>query len=155
MDKSRYACPVSKAFTRDDDGAPEPPLRRPGLEVPVPNFVTADGLRALRAELERGTSEERARLLAEHLATAQTVEPDDRDVVGFGATVTVEDEAGKRSRYRIVGVIEAAPKQGAISWQSPVARSLLDARVGDTVELPRGEVTVVAIDYAEPTAPTG
>jgi transcription elongation GreA/GreB family factor len=138
---------VSKAFTRDDDGAPEAPLRRRGLPVPVPNPVTADGLRALRAELAQGPPEERARELAEHLATAETVEPDDREAVGFGATVTVEDAAGRRLRYRIVGAIESSPRDGAISWQSPVARSLLDARVGDTVTLPAGEVEVLAIEY--------
>jgi transcription elongation factor GreB len=138
---------VSKAFTREDDGAPEVPLQRRGLPVPVPNLVTADGLAALRAELASGSPEERARELAEHLATAQTVEPEDRDAVGFGATVTVEDAEGQRTRYRIVGAIESSPRDGAISWQSPVARSLFDARVGDTVALPRGEVTIVAIDY--------
>jgi transcription elongation factor GreB len=138
---------VSKAFTREDDGAPEVPLQRRGLPVPVPNFVTADGLAALRAELASNPPEERARELAEHLATAQTVEPEDRDAVGFGATVTVEDAEGQRTRYRIVGAIESSPRDGAISWQSPVARSLFDARVGDTVALPRGEVTIVAIDY--------
>jgi transcription elongation factor GreB len=117
------------------------------VPVPVPNVVTADGLRALRAELEGGPSDERARELAEHLATAETVEPADRDAVGFGATVTVEDAAGRRRSYRIVGAIEAAPRDGAISWQSPIARALFDARVGDTVPLPAGEVEVVAIAY--------
>jgi transcription elongation GreA/GreB family factor len=67
--------------------------------------------------------------------------------VGFGASVTVEDAEGQRARYRIVGAIESSPRDGAISWQSPVARSLFGARVGDTVALPRGEVTIVAIEY--------
>ncbi|HVV86653.1 MAG TPA: GreA/GreB family elongation factor [Kofleriaceae bacterium] len=139
---------MSKAFTREDDGAPEPPVRRRGLPVPVPNPVTAAGLRALRAELDAGPPEERARELAEHLATAEVLAaPADRDAVGFGASVTVEDGDGQRHRYRIVGAIEAAPRDGAISWQSPVARALHDARVGDTVTLPRGEVEIVAIDY--------
>jgi transcription elongation GreA/GreB family factor len=138
---------VSKAFTREDDQAPEAPMRRRGVAVPEPNLVTATGLRALRAELERGPSEERARELAEHLATAQTLDPADRAVVGFGAMVTVEDEAGRRRSYRIVGAIEASPGQGAISWQSPIAEALYDARVGDTVELPKGEVEIVAIEY--------
>jgi transcription elongation GreA/GreB family factor len=137
---------VSKAFTREDD-APEVPVRRLGVPVPVPNYVTADGLRVLREELERTPDPERARELADHLHTAETVEPGDRDSVGFGATVTVEDVDGHRARYRIVGAIEASPREGAISWQSPIARSLLDARVGDTVSLPRGDVEVVSIEY--------
>jgi transcription elongation GreA/GreB family factor len=138
---------VSKAFTREDDDAPEPPVRRLGLPVPVPNPVTPAGLRALRAELEAGPPAERANELALHLATAQPLEPGDRTVVGFGATVTVVDEAGRRHRNRLVGAIEAAPRDGAISWQSPIASALADARVGDTVTLPRGDVEIVAIDY--------
>lgn len=123
-------------------------MRRLGVPVPVPNLVTVEGLRRLRAELDAGPGEDRARELAEHLATAETVQPGERDVVGFGAAVTVEDEDGARVTYRIVGAIEAAPREGAISWQSPIARALIDARVGDTVALPKGEVEVVAIDYS-------
>lgn len=139
---------MSKAFTREDDDAPETPVRRRGVPVPVPNIVTAAGLRALRSELERGPSDERARELAAHLATAETVEPTDHEVVGFGATVTVADDAGRQRRYRIVGAIEASPGDGAINWQSPIARALFDARVGETVSLPKGDVEVVAITYA-------
>lgn len=138
---------MSKAFTREDDEAPEPARRRRGVAVPVPNLMTAAGMQALRAELERGASEERAQEIAEHLATAEVLEPADREAVGFGATVTVADEAGRERRYRIVGAIEAAPREGAISWQSPVAEALFEARVGDTVTLPSGEVEVIAIGY--------
>jgi transcription elongation GreA/GreB family factor len=139
---------VSKAFTREDDGAPAEPMRRLGVPVPVPNYVTADGLRALREELDAGgATPERTRELADHLHTAETVEPADHGSVSFGATVTVEDAEGHRARYRIVGAIEASPREGAISWQSPIARSLLDARVGDTVSLPKGDVEVVSIEY--------
>jgi len=139
---------MSKAFTREDDTAPAPPVVRRGVSVPTPNPVTADGLRALRAELAAGASGDRARELADHLATAMVLEPTDRGAVGFGARVTVVDDAGRRSTYRLVGAIEAAPRQGAIHWQSPIAEALHAARVGDTVVLPRGEVEVVAIDYA-------
>jgi transcription elongation factor GreB len=145
---------VSKAFTKEDDDAPAPPPRRRGVPVPegAPNFVTAAGVRALRDEAERlardGGDPDRARELADHLATAEVMDaPADRARVGFGATVTVEDEAGARTRYRIVGAIEAAPRDGAISWQSPIANALWDASVGDSIELPRGAVEVVAITY--------
>lgn len=138
---------VSKAFTKEDDDAPEPPRQRLGVPVPVPNLVTADGLRALRAELEQSPPGDRARELADHLATAEVAEPGERSTVGFGATVTIAHAAGLR-RYRIVGALEAAPREGAISWQSPIAQALLDARVGDTVTLPTGEVEIMAITYA-------
>lgn len=141
---------MSKAFTKEDDGAPEPPPRRRGIPVPtdVPNYVTAAGARALRAELEASPSKERVQEISEHLATAIVMEPpEDRARVGFGAKVTVEDEDGKRTTYRIVGAIEADPKAGAIYFQTPIAEALHDAQVGDSVTLPRGDVGIVAIDY--------
>ena len=122
------------------------------MPVPVPNFMTAAGAAAARAELERLTRDagdpDRIRELSDHLATAQVVTPEDRDVVGLGATVTVEDESGKRTTYRLVGAIEADPKRGWLSWQTPIANALWGARVGDSIELPRGgEVEIVAIAY--------
>ena len=144
---------MSKAFTREDDDAPELPTPRRGVAVPVPNPITAAGLRALRAELAAGPTGARAAELAEHLATAITVEPTERDAVGFGASVTVVDDAGRRRTYRIVGAIEAAPRDGAIHWQAPIAAALHAARVGDTVTLPRGDVEVVAVDYPDDPAP--
>lgn len=143
---------MSKAFTKEDDDAPVPLARRRGVPVPVPNFMTAAGVAAARAELERLTRDagdpDRIRELSDHLATAQVVTPEDRDVVGLGATVTVEDESGKRTTYRLVGAIEADPKRGWLSWQTPIANALWGARVGDSIELPRGgEVEVVAIAY--------
>jgi transcription elongation GreA/GreB family factor len=143
---------VSKAFTKDDEGTPPPPLRKRGVPVPDPNCLTPAGARAARAELEQLTRSsgdpDRIRELTEHLATAQEVQPDDRNVVGLGAAVTIEDEAGKRTTYKLVGAIEADTKRGYLSWQSPIAQVLWGARVGDSVELPRGdEVAIVAINY--------
>jgi transcription elongation GreA/GreB family factor len=139
---------VSKAFTKEDDDAPIAPQRRLGVPVPigVPNLITPAGMTAIRAEL-RDAEGERARELADHVATAQEFLATDRDRVGFGARVTVEDDAGRRTTYHLVGAIEAAPKHGAISWQSPIAKALVGAAIGDEVVLPRGTVTIVAIDY--------
>lgn len=141
---------MSKAFTKEDDDVPEQPLRRRGVPMPadVPNYVTAAGERTLRGELETTTDKERAQEISDHLAIAVVMgPPEDRSRVGFGAAVTVEDESGKRTRYRIVGAIEADPKAGAIYFQTPIAEALHDAQVGDSVTLPRGDVEIVAIDY--------
>ena len=143
---------MSKAFTREDDGdAPIAAPRRRGVPVPVPNFVTTRGLAAARAELDaiaRDGDPDRARELAEHLATAQIGSAEDRELVGFGAAVTIEDDAGARTTYRIVGAIEADARRGLIGWQSALASVLWGARVGDSVELPRAvEVVVAAITY--------
>ena len=122
--------------------------------MPDPNFVTPAGARAARAELEQlsrtAGDPDRIRELGEHLATAQEVAPVDRSIVGLGATVTLEDDDGVRTTYKIVGAIEADTKRGSISWQTPIANVLWNARVGDRVELPRGgEVEIVAIEYDE------
>ena len=143
---------VSKAFTKEDDDVPAQPPRRRGIPVPDPNFVTPAGAVAARAELDQllrsSGDSDRVRELTEHLATAQIVEPGDRETVGLGATVVIETEAGERRTYRFVGAIEADVKRGWLSFQSELANALWGARVGDSIELPRGdEVEVVAISY--------
>lgn len=142
---------MSKAFTKEDDSdTPAAKVIRRGVPVPtdVPNYITATGERVVRAELVDCTDSTRAHEISEHLATAIVMgPPEDTSRVGFGAAVTVEDENGKRTKYRIVGAIEADPKAGAVYWQSPIAEALHDAQVGDSITLPRGEVEVVAIDY--------
>jgi len=144
-----YSARVSKAFTRESDDAPEPPAPRRGVPVPEPNYVTPAGAHAARAELATCTDPARIRELTDHLATAQIIEPPaDRSVAGLGATVTVESEDGKRTRYRIVGALEADARRGLVFWQSPLAEALYGTRVGDTVALPRGgEAEVVAVAY--------
>jgi transcription elongation factor GreB len=73
------------------------------------------------------------------------------DRVVFGATVTVREIGGGERTYQIVGVDEADPENGRLSWISPVARALVSARVGDTVtlKLPGGEtkLTVIALRF--------
>jgi transcription elongation factor GreB len=148
----RYSALVSKAFTKEDDGAPPPLVQKRGIPVPDPNYLTPAGARSARAELDQLTQTtgdpDRIRELADHLSTAQILEPGERDVVGLGASVTIKDDEGKQTTYRIVGAIESDPKHGMLSWQTPIANVLWNARVGDTVVLPRGtEVEIVAIDY--------
>ena len=147
--RARYSARVSKAFTRETDDAPEPPPTRLGVAVPDPNYMTPGGARAARRELAECTDEARLRELTDHLATAQIIEPPaDRGAASLGAGVTIEDASGVRTRYRIVGALEADARRGLVFWQSPLAGALYGARVGDAVTLPRrGEVEVVAIDY--------
>lgn len=142
---------MSKAFTKEDDGdTPAPQVVRRGVPVPteVPNYVTADGERALRATLIATEDPARAHEISEHLATAIVIgAPEDPSRVGFGATVTIQLESGERTTYRLVGAIEAAPREGAIYWMSPIALALHDAQVGDRVTLPKGDAEILAITY--------
>ena len=95
----------------------------------------------------------RIRFLIKRLEAAEVVESTGKelDQVFFGATVTVSDGTGAERCVSIVGMDEADPARGRVSWISPIARALLKARVGDTVTLrtPAGveELDVVEIRY--------
>lgn len=96
----------------------------------------------------------RMRFLTKRLESAEVVDPaqqKNRDQVFFGATVTYIDQHDRERTLRIVGVDEADLEQGRISWVSPLARALLKARRGDTVDLrtPAGveQVEVIDISY--------
>ena len=80
----------------------------------------------------------RMRFLTKRLDIAEVVDPaaqPNRDQVFFGATVLYMDRAGEERTVTIVGVDEAEPLAGKISWISPVARALTKAHEGDTVTL--------------------
>ncbi|BBP05784.1 transcription elongation factor GreB [Sulfuriferula plumbiphila] len=78
--------------------------------------------------------------------------------VFFGATVSVGEEDGSQHTYQIVGVDEADPAGGRISWVSPLARALAKARAGDVVRFqsPAGmrEIEVLEVRYlSDPPQP--
>jgi transcription elongation factor GreB len=79
--------------------------------------------------------------------------------VGFGAWVTVEDEDGVRTSYRLVGADEPDPDNGHVSVESPMGRALLGKHVGDEVEVrrPRGDAsfTILAVCYGARPSDTG
>ncbi|MFL5887358.1 MAG: transcription elongation factor GreA [Thermoleophilaceae bacterium] len=86
--------------------------------------------------------ETRIARLRDRLLKAEVVEVTSGDVVGFGSTVEVEDQdGGKRSTYTLVSAGEAAPSEGKLSMQSPVAAALQGLSAGDVavVSTPRGE----------------
>ncbi len=73
------------------------------------------------------------------LGNAQIIDPRALDADGrvvFGATVELEDmDEEKTVTYQVVGDDEADLKQGKISLNSPVARSLIGKFAGDVVEV--------------------
>jgi len=59
------------------------------------------------------------------------------DTIKFGAHVRlVDEETEKEATYQIVGVHEADLKYGRLSVSSPLARALINKKVGDTVSVP-------------------
>lgn len=98
--------------------------------------------------------DKRIRFLAKRLENSEVVDPALRkncDQIFFGATVTVCGLDGMNRKYCIVGVDEANPAKGHISWVSPLARALLKTRVDDsiTLRLPNGveELHIVEVEY--------
>jgi transcription elongation factor GreA len=72
-------------------------------------------------------------------------------MVAFGSTVVVrEGDPGVERSWTIVGSHDAAPAQGRLSADSPVARALLGSRAGEsvTVDLPKGEVVLTVVSVA-------
>ena len=96
----------------------------------------------------------RIRFLMNPMENAHIIDPglqQHRDQVFFGATVVVCDENGTETTYSIVGIDEADPTKGWISWVSPLARALLKLREGDIARFasPLGarELEVVEVVY--------
>ena len=92
--------------------------------------------------------------LSRRMKAAKIVDPaaqTDRSRVWFGATVTIADADDNQRVVTLVGDDEADASSGRIGWQSPLARALRGAALGDQriVELPAGtrEYEVIAITY--------
>lgn len=92
--------------------------------------------------------------LSAKMKAAKVVDPraqPDKSRVFFGATVTIADEDDNPRTVTIVGNDEADAGNGLIGWDSPIARALRGAAIGDLrrIHLPAGEreFEVVAISY--------
>jgi transcription elongation factor GreA len=71
-------------------------------------------------------------------------------VVSFGSSVQVRDQDGREQTWKIVSSHDAAPGEGRLSVESPVASALLGRAAGQktSVVLPKGtrELTIVSVD---------
>ena len=76
--------------------------------------------------------------------------PDNQDVIYFGAWVRLEDDEGDATELRIVGSDEFDPKQGWISMESPMAKSLIGKKKGTSVlvKLPVGDKELYILDIS-------
>jgi len=133
-------------------------VERPRVTTEVAD-AAAQGDRSENAEYIYGKRrlreiDRRLRFLGKRLDAVKVVRPSltaERERVGFGAWVTMEDDEGRTRRYQIVGTDEFDVDNGKISVASPIARALLGKRVDDDVEVqrPSGEVyfTIIAIEW--------
>ncbi|WP_438480331.1 GreA/GreB family elongation factor [Oleiharenicola lentus] len=172
---------MSKAFTKEDDtGDAFVPKLVSVLPPGARNYLTARGAKRLQLELAQLRDGERPALMAttaeagmrgadakerlQHVeqrvaqleqalrsAEITVVPPEPHDVVRFGATVEVRDPRGKQETYRIVGVDETDFERNEVSWLSPIARALLNAKLGQRVafKFPSGaaQLEIVSISY--------
>jgi transcription elongation factor GreB len=122
--------------------------------------AAAEGDRSENAEYiyrkkELREIDRRIRYLQKRLPDLKVVEtvPSDPGRIFFGAWVTLEDEQGDESVYRIVGPDEFDPQKGWISMDAPLAKALLKRGLDDevVVQTPTGERSylVVAVNYGE------
>jgi len=93
--------------------------------------------------------------LARKMKAAKVIDPKEQQDTGrvwFGAEVEIADEDDVRRTLTLLGDDEQDAGAGRIGWNSPLARALRGAAVGDlrTVTLPGGtkEWEVMAIAYA-------
>jgi len=136
-------------------------VERPAI-VQIVSWAASNGDRSENGDYLYGKKrlreiDRRMRFLTKRLDIAEVVDPGlqpNRDQVFFGATVVYMDRAGEERTVTIVGVDEAEPLAGRISWISPVARALIKAREGDTITLrtPGGvdELEILEVRYPEP-----
>jgi len=166
---------MSRAFVKGADEEPDDDLPERPLS-PHPNYVTPAGHAQLQARVhdlqqarDRLSAEEDDPLAKQKLREVKrdlryfqarldsairvngAAQP--RDEVHFGAVVAVGCEDGQRREFSIVGEDEADVVSGKISWASPLGKSMIGSKVGDTVvwQRPAGEteLEIVSIRYPE------
>ncbi|MGZ5920982.1 MAG: GreA/GreB family elongation factor [Rhizomicrobium sp.] len=149
---------MSRAFVKETSESAPPPER---MVDEGPNLATPEGMAQIEAHvarLEAALKTESNVLLRETLerdlrywtvrkASAEIVPPSSGDTVAFGSKVTIERK-GRQQTFRIVGVDEADPARGLISFRSPLAAAVMGSRAGEVIEAaePLGEITVLAAE---------
>ena len=97
------------------------------------------------AKERQGFIEARIAEIEQKLGNAQIVEASEgtSETVIFGTTVRITDlQSGEEKQYTLVGQEEADIKNGTISVQSPIGRSLIGHKVGEIVEVKRPAGTI-------------
>lgn len=146
---------MSRGFVKEGDQE-EIPLVPPRADLPkgVPNYVTKAGLNALLEEKQELNNEKssldstnenekrialnhinaKLQLLNDRIVEAKIVDlaTQPQDEVRFGAFVSLKIGTMKALQtYQVVGVDEADIAKGKISFISPIAKLLINKRVGD------------------------
>ena len=103
------------------------------------------------AKNEQAFVEGRIQELELLLATAQIIEDNGKtkktDAIQVGTKVTIKEGNFEAETFTIVGAAEANPREAKISNESPIGKSILGHKVGETVkvETPGGTYNVKII----------
>ena len=101
------------------------------------------------ARNEQAQIEARIKQLEKMLENAEIISETSTDQVGIGNTVSIKYvDDDEEDEYKIVGSQEANPFESKISNESPIAKALLNHKVGDlvTVDSPNGSYEVEIIE---------
>jgi transcription elongation GreA/GreB family factor len=152
---------MSKAFTREDDADQQSDLPERAIP-PYPNLVTAEGLAQIEEAVTGLTDQHNEvrtagdaaatasaardlRYWGARRASAQLTEPTPGSQIQFGSRVTIRRPDGSTRAFRIVGIDEADPKKGMLSYVSPLAQALMGREIGDAVAVGPSEGEIVGI----------
>jgi transcription elongation factor GreB len=158
---------MSRGFIKEDDQEEVPIVpQRAFLPEGVTNYVTRSGMEQLLAENQMliderdnlsSTNENEKRialnyinaklqLLNNRIAEAKVVDLKEQpqNEIRFGAIITLKTEVpGNIQIFQIVGVDEADISKSKISFISPLAKALINKKVGDKVTLKRDREDIV------------
>jgi len=100
----------------------------------------------IQAKEDQGFLEGRIQELEEILRNVQIIDEatQNRSLVDIGARVTVQEADYPPDVYMVVGPKEADPRNGRISYESPIGSALINHQEGDEVKIntPGGSVTL-------------
>jgi len=158
---------MSRGFVKEDDQE-EIPIVPPRADLPegVTNYVTQVGMNELLAEKQMLVNEKnnldssnenekrialnhinaKLQLLNNRIVEAKIVNLNEQpqNEIRFGAAITLKIEATKNIQtFQIVGVDEADISKGKISFTSPIAKVLINKKIGDKAILKRAKEDIV------------
>jgi transcription elongation factor GreB len=158
---------MSRGFVKEDDQEEVPIVpQRAYLPEGVTNFVTPYGMNQLLAEKQMLVNEKndlnnanenekrialnyinaKLQLLNNRIVEAKIVnlKEQPKNEIRFGAMITLKIEASKNIQtFQIVGVDEADISKGKVSFISPIAKVLINKKIGDKVILKQAKKNIV------------
>ena len=102
------------------------------------------------AKNDQAEIEGRIKKIEKMLENVEIIEKGDSSVVSLGTTVSIKyvDDEDETDEYQIVGSQEADPFMSKISNESPIAKAIMNKRIGDIVDVesPNGVYKIEIID---------